>query len=337
MLWQVVGLLGLVAPGVPPVETPRPAAVELAWQGPPECPDQVAMLERIEALAQTDPAGEGTLEVDGQIEPTAVGFRLRLRTAYGDASDERVLVDADCHALGDAAALVVAVSIDPAIEERPASYDSPTQTQTPENWSPVAPPTLPEPSSAPKPRATEPEPIEIPRRIWRPESAFVGVAPQLEFGALPGLSGGPRVAAGARWSRASLAAYGFWGAPRRTDVVAGGAGLAQMGAGGVQGCAVLDPGAVQIPLCGLAEGGALRVSSRGLDPRNVLSYPWLAFGARGGIERRWGRVGLYSAVEALIPVVRTRILVGTTSAFDTWAASIRLLVGLQIFFATDSA
>ncbi len=334
MLWHVVGLLSLAAPVVPPAEGVRPAAVELAWGGPEACPDQAAMLERIEALAQTDPAGEGTLEVDGHIEPTADGFELRLRTAYGDVSDELVLVDADCDALGDAAALVVAVSIDPATTE--ASADSRQSTPEPRRSDvPAVVERVAEPT--PNARAIEPEPIEVRRGMVRPESVFVALAPQLEFGALPGLSAGPRVALGLRWSEVSVAAYGFYGSPRRTDEVEGASGLAQMGAGGLRGCAVLGPRAVHVPLCGLVEGGGLRVSSRGLVPRKVLNYPWLGLGARGGIEARWGRVGLYSAVEGLIPVARTRILVGTTSVFDTWAVSIRALVGVQIFFATDSA
>lgn len=331
----MLGLLLALAPVVPPAERPRPAAIELQWQAPSECPDVETMRQRIAALT-LDPAGEGTLRVDGRVEETSVGYRLSLSTMYGSVSDTRVVVDGDCDALGDAAALVVVVSLDPASE--PTEVDA------------VPDPTPPEPEPEPLPavavnpeadRDEQPPPVtppsdETPPLALRPDAVALGLGGQLEFGALPGLSGGPRLELEVQWQRLSIAAHGAYGAPRRTDAVQGVSGLAQIGAAGVRGCGVVGD-AVRVPLCALVEGGGLRVESRGPVPNNVLRYPWAAAGAHVGLEGRWGRVGLYAAGEAVVPISRNRVKVGDTASFTTFAVSVRAVLGLRIFFDTDPA
>lgn len=323
---------GLTLVPAVPSERVRPAAVELAWDAPEGCPDEASMRERMAALS--DPTGDGTLLVDGRIERLPDGYQLTLRTAYGELSDERSVIDRDCAALGDTAALFVAVSLEPADPEGQPAEERP-QEQEPEP--PRAPPVLssPEPSVV-APRREEPASEESDTRMVRPTAYVLGVAPQVEYGALPGVSGGPRVSIGVEWARAEAAAYGYYGAPRRTDVVRGASGLAQMGAAGARGCVVFGS-SVRAPLCALVEVGALRVASRDLVPANALRYVWSAAGVRGGVARRWGRVGIFGAAEAALPISRSRVVLGGTTAFDTWAVSLRAIVGLQIFFATDSA
>ena len=139
-----------------------------------------------------------------------------------------------------------------------------------------------------------------------------------------------------QWRRLSIAAHGVYGAPRRTDVVQGASGLAQLGAAGVRGCGVLGE-AVRVPLCAVVEAGGLRVDSRGLIPSNVLRYVWTAAGAHVGVERRWGRFGLYAAGEALVPIRRPQVDVGDTTSFTAFPVSVRAVLGLRIFFDTDPA
>lgn len=330
----------LLAFAVPPAPPPRPAALEIVWSAPQACPDEHMLRERVLAVAQLDEAGEGTLFVDGVIEPSDGVFELRLRTSLGDLEDERSIRDPDCDALVHAAALFVAVSVDPYSDPPPTdTRPEPEPTPTPTPTEP------PPPTSDPAPVATEasPGPAEVvatpPRSdaLWKPDAVFVGLAPQLEFGALPGLSGGPRLSVGAQWRRASVAVYGLYGAPRRTDVVLGASGLAQLGAAGVLGCGNPLSGDLRLPLCAVVEGGGIRVASRGLAVANQVLFPWTAAGARVGLERRWDRVGVFSSAEALVPVVGTNVLLGEESSFSTWAVSLRVVVGLKIFFATESA
>ncbi|MCR9161477.1 MAG: hypothetical protein ACE37F_29885 [Nannocystaceae bacterium] len=334
MLGVLVYGLALV-PAVPPegsrsAESPRPAEVELAWQAPVGCPDAQTMRDRIAELT-VDPAGEGTLVVDGRVEEGPKGFRLTLRTSYGNLSETRTVVDEDCDALGGTAALFVAVSLEPAS----AGADAPSE--------PEVVPAEPEPDAAVEVAQSRPAVAPVrddlvvgprPRRL--PPVGFVGVAPQVEFGSLPGVTGGPRLSVGVQWPRAEVALYGYYGAPRRTAAVQGASGLTQMGAAGGRGCVVFGS-TVQAPLCALAEVGALSVASRDLDPANDLRYVWSAVGARGGVGRRWGSVGVFGAAEAAVPTSRARVLLGGETAFSTWPVSVRAIVGVQIFFATDSA
>lgn len=327
----------VLAPAVPPAPPPRPAALEIVWAAPDACPDETALRESVLALAALDEHGEGTLFVDGAIEASGDAFELRLSTRLGALEDERAIRDSDCEALVQAAALLVAVSVDPDVGPPPedvAPKPEPVAAAKPQ------PPRASTPASVPEqPSATVEVRPDPPRTVrpWKPGAVFVGVAPQLEFGALPGLSGGPRVSFGLQWKRASVAAYGLYGAPRRTDAILGASGLAQMGAAGFLGCGNPLTGSLRLPICAVIEGGGIRVASRGLDPANRVLSPWTAAGARVGVERRWGRVGVYSAGEVLVPVVRTDVLLGEASSFTTWAVSMRLVVGLKIFFATESA
>ncbi len=326
--------LALLGPSVPPVEPVRPATVELVWEAPEGCPDAEVMRQRIAELV-VDPAGEGALKVDGRVEAESQGFRLTLRTAYGELADERTVEDRDCDALAEAAALFVVVSIDPSSTPEPEPVPAPAaQTPAEPEPAPVAAPE-PTPSAASEVRTTTPPPPEEEGAL-RPFAVFVALGPQLEYGALPGVSGGPRLSLGLRWQRVSLAAYGFYGAPRRSDPVADVSGLAQLGAGGIRGCWLLRS-TVEVPVCGAVEGGAMRVASRGPVPPNTLRYPWSAAGARTGVQRRWGRIGVFAAGEVMVPLNRSRVSVGETVAFDTWAVSLRAVLGLQIFFATESA
>lgn len=333
MLGPVAVALALA---VPPAQPPRPAALEIAWAAPEECPDQAALRDRVLSLADLDEAGEGTLFVEGSIEASDGVFELRLRTSLRELEDERAIRDSDCDALVEAAALFVAVSVDPFLQTPEEAQPDPEPAPLPDLPSerqPKTPPVETHVSPTPAREVVLPEPT---RASWRPDAAFVGVAPQLEFGALPGVSGGPRLSVGLQWTRASVGLYGFYGAPRQTDVILGASGLAQIGAAGLMGCGNPLSGKLRLPVCGVLEAGGIPVASRGLDPAKRVVSPWIAAGARVGLERRWDRVGVFSSAEALLPVVRTDVLLGDASSFKTWAVSLRLVLGLKIFFATES-
>lgn len=321
---------------VPPTPPPRPAALEIEWAAPPECPDADALRERVLGLVELDEAGGATLYVEGTIAASDGTFELRLRTALGELEDERAVRDADCGALVEAAALFVAVSVDP-VSQAPTDTPSDPEPRIEPTVEPAPEPETTRIATVASPPPTPPIEADEPIRAFRgPDAAFVAVAPQVEFGMLPGVTGGPRLSLGLQWDRASVAVYGLYGAPRQTDVVLGASGLAQVGAAGLMGCGNPLSGDLRLPLCAVVEGGGVRVASRGLDPPKRVSSPWTAAGARVGVERRWDRVGLFSSVETLVPVVRTDVLLGDVSAFTTWAVSLRLVLGVKIFLATDS-
>ncbi len=342
MGWLLAGVLGFVAP---PIEEPRPhpAAYALRWDGPPECPDEAAVRARIAALGAGATGGDGRIEVEGSVVLAGSGYRLTLRTRYAEAVEVRELRDASCQALADSTALVVAMSLDPELEG--PTQDAPVVPQPPSTA----------PRSEPRPRSRPPvsTPVARPRSAssrpaapiepgdttrGRPPAGWsMSVAPLVEWGALPGVSGGLRLSVGTRWERMSLEAMGHWVGPRATRAEAGARGVAQQGAGGVRGCVRPAVGEVVFPVCVQFEAGVVDVRSRGLDPPNRLAFWWLAPAAGGGLERRWGWWGLFAAAELAVPIRRPRALVGPSRVFESRAVSARGLVGLVFFFATDSS
>lgn len=116
-------------------------ALSLSWQAPAGCPDLAS--ERAEIARRLGAAERPSTEpivASGEIrhDPTA-GYVLSLRTQVGGTTGERVLTGQDCRQLADAAALILAMLINPeAAMEEPAP-------------APAAPPP---PPPAPQPRHT---------------------------------------------------------------------------------------------------------------------------------------------------------------------------------------
>lgn len=145
-------------------------ALELTWEAPQGCPDlaseRAEISRRVGGLGREIPgepiAAQGTI----QLAPSG-GYRLLLRTRVGDIRGERVLVGQDCNELAAAAALVLALLINP---EAAHSLDS--------EPAPVVPPPIP-----PSPRSP-PSPV-------RQRSGFgCGLDAVLASGVLPSLAEG---------------------------------------------------------------------------------------------------------------------------------------------------
>lgn len=168
----------------------------LTWTAPEGCPDDAMVrAEVVRLLGGAIPAGE-PVAAEGTTEATAGAFRLTLRTRMNDADGERVLEAAACGELADAAALIVALMIDPeAVAEAPSAEPGPepepelpdtrerrlevrTELATPDG------PAEPEPEPAPEP---EPEPAPEPE----PETlaGFLALGGGLDVGSVPGVSG----------------------------------------------------------------------------------------------------------------------------------------------------
>ncbi len=78
------------------------------------------------------------------------------------------------------------------------------------------------------------------------------------------------------------------------------------------------------------------MDSRGLTPQNTLHYAWLAPSAAAGLSVGSDRVRFYAAPEAAVGVLRSRVLVSGDPIFATGLVSLRLLLGLEIFFAIET-
>ena len=91
----------------------EPAGLELRWEAPPRCPDRAQLLAAIDATLGAVEGERRPLRVHGRVDvdPRA-GFVVRLELDDGRAST-RDLRGPSCEELTDAAALVIAMTIDP--------------------------------------------------------------------------------------------------------------------------------------------------------------------------------------------------------------------------------
>lgn len=90
---------------------PPAAAIEVRWEAPAGCPDREALLARMHA--RIGPDAEGPASVHGTVSATNSGYALALELAIAGNATQRELDAATCGELVDAAALIVAVALDP--------------------------------------------------------------------------------------------------------------------------------------------------------------------------------------------------------------------------------
>jgi len=302
-------LLTLVAAPSALAQEPAPG-LSLDWTAPPGCPIAAEVRAQVESLLGAPAPGRARrpLAVRGRVETRGEVSVLHLGTSETNGEGERTLEGATCSEVASAAALIVALAIDPdavAASRSPppvATFDPPASSSPP----PAPPPTSPEPP----PRAPPPvRPVPA-----RPES---GGAPGggLELGVLldtatlPGVSAGPSIALTLAPARGmGLALEGAYVLPRFADAGSGdgdkGADVA-LGLGALSGCARLALGEAEIGPCGGLEAGALLAEGRGFRTSSSDTVTWL--GLRLGAEARVplaGSFGLRAGAGAVVALLR---------------------------------
>ncbi|MCA9650416.1 MAG: hypothetical protein KC501_10940 [Myxococcales bacterium] len=309
----------LLGPWVGPAPA-EPPGVRLQWSAPPQCPDADALLEAIDrALGEVDDDERRAVEVRGELQAQAPeGYRLRL-TLDGGRSGTRELRGSSCEELSEAAALVIAMAIDPRLLER--MQETPGEEEPEHGVEPgpepgeVEVPPEPErdPESEPGDGPPEPEPtlattpgeakVEVPPE--RPSSREPVLAFVARFdggvggGPLPGPDGVVFVGtgvAGRAW-RAELTAS-YW-PPRATSSASHPAvGVrSQLWTVGAQGCYEPRWRTVSLPVCaGLAAGAVHAVGTGEQEPLRVASR-WVAVVAEPAVVW-WTRPRLGLALRA---------------------------------------
>jgi hypothetical protein len=274
-----------------------------------------------------EPAVSGAdLQASGVVGVKDGRWTLELELQGAGGGDRRTLVDGECRALADAAALVIAVAIDPQARA-PVPEDSPAEAVVP------APPDVQE-ARGPEPAVPEgrgaPAPVPEDRVVAAPvpEDRPVGEAPVERRRAV---RLGLRVAGGVGFARILPAphamlelALGVEGRGWRAEIGGGFAppvhgtaatnpgigGEFRLGLGEVRGCGM--PGLarvpVEFPLCLGLQVGAMH--GRGEGPGLAVTYDvralWVA--TRAGAAVRWrprgGRFGLWLGLDAVVRLTR---------------------------------
>ncbi|MBK7825831.1 hypothetical protein [Nannocystis sp.] len=330
-------VLALVLVVVAPAE-----GLRLVWDAAPgaSCPDQAALRGRVAAMLGPGAIERTDLTATASVRAVAAGWRLELELARAAGSERRTLTDRDCAALADAAALMIAVAIDPLAALAEAPVGPVPQDRAADPVEVVVPP-------PPDPRLELPVPGDR-GVVPVPEDRLLGAVPEVEPAeALPradvpvpkdrrevsprGLQLGLRAGAGVGFTRIlprphatlelglSLAGRGWrvelnggFAPPVRATASGEPAigGVFRLGFGELRGCGVpaLLRAPIVFPLCAGLQVGAMygRGEGSGLKEKLAARSLWLA--TRLGGALRWrprdGRVGLWLGLDAIVAITR---------------------------------
>lgn len=305
--------------------------VELAWSAPPDCPPAESVRTMLDAhLRPVDTPQRVDASVD--VVRTDDGYVAELSITLGDRRSARTLHAARCPALAEAVALVIAVTVESSHSPGDATVEPPVAPIVPE----LPPTTVTAPSRGGATVAAIPAavPRESPPRRARTIGMHARLFGAVEWGPLPGTSGGPGVAIGMRGRgfRVELGAAGLL--PRRTTLAQDDRVQARFAAWsiGARGCGVPARARLEFPLCIAAEGGALEGAGRGatVNPTRTRR-PWFALAAGPGLAfAPIPRIALLVGVDAVVPLWRAQFLVGGVEIHRPRPVGVRGVVGLEI-------
>lgn len=304
--------------------------VELRWHAPPECPQQVEVVDRLAAYRDEVDDALPVRVVEADVRALADGtWELALR--FDGSSEPRVLTHATCSALADAAIVVVAIAVAPPGEPAADPPDDPPPSRE-----------LP-PEQEPRPSTSDPPPVapnkrtggRADRRGTTPIGLAIGLGAGVGAGAMPvGFSLAPALAiVGARWRAAVVGLFESRRRLRLPELEGSGSDLVHW-AVGAEGCWLPRVARfLEIPVCGGAEAGELVATGFGLDNDRRRRSPWIAMTATAGLRFVvHPRVVLWLAPTAVITLTPTRVVVGGEQSplFRTWPVGVRGLGGLEI-------
>jgi len=223
----------------------RAKPLNLTMSGPADC----GTAERIEAAvgALVRGAAHTTLHATLTIWPTSEGYTAELRTGAGR---RRVISAQSCEAVLEAATVVLALAIDPRVEEEaPSAWRAPARPQ-------------PEPAS----------------RRARPLRFVAGASSVMDTSTLPHVATGATLRAGLRapkWSAALHATY--WlpaSATLTSDATLG--GRFSWWTVALSGCFAARSGTPHLALCLAPELGSLQGTGTGARINDTAQATWLA-------------------------------------------------------------
>jgi hypothetical protein len=312
--------------------------VEVAWEAPPECGSRAEFVERIEVLLgrPLGQVGDPDLEVVGRIAIEATDLLLVLEFRQPVAR-VRELRASSCAELQDAAAVVLAVTIDPLVPlaETPARPPEAEPATEPE----------PEPELAPTPAPVEPSPPASTSPHTKPALALaLRISGGVQYRALPTIAGGPSLAL-AVWRGALRAELvGAWWLTGTSHVDAAPEVGATLSLGWVapRVCGVASAGRVTFPLCAGVELGGMRAAAFGTADARTRTLVWIApeFGGATRVELSRS-LALWIGLDGAIPLVRQVFTIaGLGEIHRTPPFVFQALLGLEIRLdvgrATDS-
>lgn len=297
--------------------TSGPAPVQ--WTAPHGCPDEAYVQDRIASHLQGAPVDPSPAVARATVSGPDDG-QWSLSLSIGD-EQPRELTASTCEALADAAALMIAISLQPAATTEPLVVPEPAQAAV----DPVVPTSTP--GSGPgneTPSRTSVRTSDRPRSAaaFGPPSAILGVAVSVEGVGLPAVGAGLGGRVGAQWGPLRMALQGGHFFRRERDVTDGLAAAYRLSTGGLELGGVLAlgraPAGFELYGVGQIEVGVLRGDGVGAEPSLVQRHLWVAPGA--GVGAMWtprGFVAIGLRADLLFPLRRQEFVISELSAGTT--------------------
>ncbi|MBL4684635.1 MAG: hypothetical protein JKY37_08615 [Nannocystaceae bacterium] len=349
----------------PAVEPSVPTDPVVGWDAPAGCPSSTDVTRAVEryvgrALGNEAVHAEATIDRDAE-----AGFRLRLVVSTQQEADVRVLRDSSCSVLADAAALLVAMAVDPdatakvvaaepqvalrtssvteANEARADLVPAASPGEVPQTEAAEASEPVDDTETAPDDPGTEVvlgrESDRDSRRCrpgWRQESSrrlaptcgALGVSLPLQLGPLPRFGPGLSGHAAMLWPRVRLEVGGSYYFQQRTRVDATRGGDFRLSVGHLRGCGRLGVRKFEFPLCTGVELGALRGKGVGLGTSREDRVLWAGLLLDGGLAWspvRW--IALRALAGIVVPVAKYRFRISGVDDVHV-AAPVGLRVGI---------
>lgn len=318
-------------------QAPPEPGLGLRWEAPPGCPTGEEVRARVARLVGEEAVLKTRLVARGVVRADAGAWALDLELAGETGGGRRALRSGRCEGLLGAAALVIAIAVDPQAAlaggpaegpagvvpppPRAAAEDLPTAVPVEETGSEGQVEPAPAPASGPAPG-----PVFVDGQEDRAKEAGQE-APAAAPARAPGVRVGVRLAGGVGFARllpgpsgAASLAISARGRGWRAELgglylppVAGGSaaigGVFQAGAVELRGCPALTRGRIELPLCAGLQLGAMQGSGRGtgFESTRVARALWLA--GTLGAALAWRpreRVGLWLQVDAVVVLIRPR-------------------------------
>lgn len=279
-----------------PAEGGAALPLQLEWDVPPQCPPRASVLADVERFLPPELAAGG-------IRPAKIRanirsdddqhWKLALDVEVAEGHLTRSLEGESCEVVTAAAALVIAVMLDPAsvLEE-------------------VTPIVEVEPEPEPAPEAPPPSPEPGPRKIDARGLVRLGALGAYDL--LPRFAAGVSGAVGVKLASARLYVVATWLAPQRAlargDLGAG-ADL-QAWTVGLRGCWAPSVRRVDFPLCVSGSGGAIEAVGVGLTQNRSARGAWGGLGLSAGVAYapvRW--LALVADAEGVLGLTRPRFVI----------------------------
>jgi hypothetical protein len=271
-------LLGLAPPAAP---APGGHPIEIGWQAPPGCPDAAWARAEVERFVGDSLQATRATQLSFEVSITAdagSGWIASIVTITDGGRRRRRLPHEDCERLSEAAALIIAMAIDPAALDvaDEAALGALARAEPAEE---VAAPTEAEPAeaepTASTPERAAPEPVRAPEPPHRFAERWIG--PRLAFdlgvGRLPTIDVGGTLGVTAGVGPLRFELVGGALGPRTVAVEAGEASFVAWSVAARVGWALRLGPRVELPLLVGVDLGQLRARGRGLPQASSAAPP----------------------------------------------------------------